>query len=235
METRSIRLLDNNEHVATALDRLELELSPTEYQQPNINDINNPQRNSASAYNLFGATKGRLSEEIMRAVQSHHIRMARNEHRTKSFFSVALYTLALSLCMIPVGLFALEMIPERCKICLESVELDTYFVASALCGGFGAILLFGDDFWEYCLAKFTGGAVSSLGALFTVWMMLQSIPSGSIMVAVLVFFFAGILGALPGVVVYLLFKIISDECWVSDLRDFEDDFASLTKLVTAEL
>ena len=63
-------------------------------------------------------------------------------------------------------------------------------------------------------------------------MILQAIPPSNIVA--FVFIFVGILGAMPGVVVYFLVKIVSDECWVSDLQDFEDEFTSLTKLIIAE-
>lgn len=235
VETHSIRLLDNDKYEAAPLD-IELELSPTEYQPQPCDDINprNDIGNSGESNNFVGAiTKGYLSEKMLRAVKLHHLRVARNERRSKSFLSVLQYTLAIFLCIIPVGLFAMEMIPERCKICLDHVELDTYFVISALCGGFGATLL-SHDFWEYSLARFLGGAVSSLGALFTIWMILQAIPPSSSNIVAIMFIFVGILGAMPGVVVYFLVKIVSDECWVSsDLQDdFEDDhFTSLTKLI----
>mmetsp|Transcript_4264 Transcript_4264/g.10299 ORF Transcript_4264/g.10299 Transcript_4264/m.10299 type:complete len:240 (+) Transcript_4264:172-891(+) len=234
-ETHSTRLLTSDEYEAAALsDRFELELSPTEIQQPNNNDTNGRDlRGGASG--LFGAAKGRISEEIVRAVRSHQIREARNEHRARSCGSVLLHALAVSLCTVPVGVFALEMIPERCNMCLDEVELETFFVASAVCGGFGAILFVGDDLWDYFVAKFLGGAASSLGALFTVWMVLRSIASESIVVAVMVLLLVGSLGAMPGVLVYFLVKIVSDECWVSDLKDLEDDFSSLTKLVTAQV
>eukprot|EP00536_Pseudo-nitzschia_multiseries_P004856 jgi/Psemu1/11068/gm1.11068_g len=248
IETHSTqRLLTNEEYEAAATsDRFELELSPTEFQQPNHHqgnglddprgNNNNDNNNSSSfgASGLFGAVaRGRISEEIVRAVRSHQIREARNEHRARSCGSLALHALGISLCTVPVGVFALEMIPELCNMCLDEVELETYFVASAVCGGLGAVALLDDDpSREYLAAKFMGGAASSLGALFTVWMVLRSIASDSVVVAVMVLFFAGAFGAMPGVLVYFVVKIVSDECWVSDLKDLEDDFSSLTKLVT---
>jgi hypothetical protein len=110
------------------------------------------------------------------------------------------------------------------------VELNTYFFASALCGGFGASL-FCRDFAEYFLAKFLGGTIGSLGALFTMWMILQAIPPTNAlsMISLLV----GALGAMPGLLVYFLVKLISDECW-SDQQEFEDDFSSLTKPIIEE-
>jgi hypothetical protein len=56
-------------------------------------------------------------------------------------------------------------------------------------------------------------------------MLLQSIPSN----VAFLFVFVGVLGAMPGVVAYFLIRIVSDECYVSDLNDF-DELSPLTRL-----
>mmetsp|Transcript_2941 Transcript_2941/g.5315 ORF Transcript_2941/g.5315 Transcript_2941/m.5315 type:complete len:259 (+) Transcript_2941:87-863(+) len=168
-----------------------------------------------------------LSERIMREVREHQLRAAKRERR--SCFSMLRQIFALCLGVFPVCVFALEMIPERCNLCLDHVELDTYFVVVALCGGFGAIL-YSEEFWDYSVARFMGGCVAALGSLFTMWMILQTIHGN----LAFLLFFVGILGAMPGVLVYFVIKVVSDECYFSDVQDFEDEFTSLTKLRVVE-
>lgn len=137
--------------------------------------------------------------------------------------------IGLAMGFIPVMIFALEMIPERCNICLPDVELDAYFFTAAICGGLGAVL-FGNgsnnnNIVDYWMARAIGGAIAALGSLFTIWMLLQSIDSN----LAFLFIFVGILGAMPGLVTYFLIKIISDICYVSDVNDYEE-FAPLTKI-----
>jgi hypothetical protein len=131
--------------------------------------------------------------------------------------------IALAIGIVPVCIFALEMIPERCQVCLEDVELDAYFFTAAICGGLAAVLFGREDYW---MARFFGGSLSALGSLFTIWMLLQSIPSN----LAFLFVFIGILGAMPGFVAYFIVKILSDECYVSDFDDY-DELAPLTRLV----
>jgi hypothetical protein len=131
---------------------------------------------------------------------------------------------SLLLGVAPVCIFALEMIPERCHVCLDGVELDTYFFAAAVCGGLAAIL-FGSS--TYVLARLLGGAISALGALFLIWLVLTTIPSNM----AFLFVFVGILGAMPGVGAYFVIRILSDLCYFSDIDDF-DEIAPLTKLIT---
>jgi hypothetical protein len=141
---------------------------------------------------------------------------------------LSLFTLrqqiAIAVGILPVCIFGLEMIPERCNVCLEGVKLDSYFLTAAICGGLGA-LLYGDSLDSYWLARLMGGAISALGSLFTIWMLLQSIPSN----VAFLFLFVGLLGAMPGVVAYFLIRIVSDECYVSDLNDY-DELAPLSRL-----
>jgi hypothetical protein len=131
--------------------------------------------------------------------------------------------IALAIGILPVGIFALEMIPERCQVCLEDVELDAYFFTAAICGGLASVLFGWEDYW---MARFCGGSIAALGSLFTIWMLLQSIPSN----LAFLFVFIGILGAMPGFVAYFIVKIMSDECYVSDIDDY-DELAPLTRLV----
>jgi len=172
-----------------------------------------------------------ISETILSAVKSHYIREARNGRRSKSLLWIVRYIFGSSLCIIPAFFFSFEIIPERCKICLDNAELNTCFVTSGLCGGFGATLL-SHDISEYFCAKFLGGGVGSLGALITIRIILQAIPSSNAFSVA--FLFVGILGAMPGSVVYFLVKNVAEEIKTSDPQYFEDDFASLTKLIMVE-
>jgi hypothetical protein len=138
--------------------------------------------------------------------------------RTSLRQKIALFT-----GIVPVCVFALEMIPERCHVCIDGVELDAYFFTAAFCGGLGAVL-YGDSL-DYWMARVVGGSIGALGSLFTIWMLLQSIASN----LAFLFVFVGILGAMPGFVAYFIVKILSDECYVSDLDDWEE-IAPLTKL-----
>lgn len=159
----------------------------------------------------------RLSDRILQEVRDHHVRAGRERRCSLR------RTFAVLLGVVPVGLFALEMVPERCHLCLDHVELDTYFVVVALCGGVGATL-YSAEFWNYSAARFLGGAVAALGSLFTVWMILQS---GGL---ALPFVVVGVLGAMPGVAVYFLVKILSDECCSgrNDDDGYDDEFRALT-------
>ena len=226
-ESPGLRLLNNHEY--EAVSAIELELS--KYEPLDDSDPQNFNRSGirSEGGKSIATAKRHVSDEIARAIKSYHLRVARNERRSKSFLSVVRHTIALSLCIVPIIIFSVGRIPERCKICLDDVELTTYFVISALCGGFGAALL-GHDFAEYFLARFLGGAVGSLGALFTILMILEAIPPVNVLHVA--FLSIGVLGAMPGLLLYFLVKIVSDECWVSDQQDFEDDFSSLTKLIT---
>lgn len=230
-ENRSLRLLDHCNY-ESAMSDVEVELSPTKFEP--LHDFD-PQDcgtiGRTSEDKSISTTRRHISEEISHAIKSYHLRAAMDERRSKSILSVVRFAIAFSLCTLPTILFSLEMIPERCKICLDSVEIKTYFFASAMCGGFGAVLL-SHDCSKYLLARFLGGIVGSLGALFTSWMILQTLPPINILNAI--FLLVGMVGAMPGFIVYFLVKIVSDECWVSDQRDFEDDFSSLTKLMTEE-
>mmetsp|Transcript_6104 Transcript_6104/g.15118 ORF Transcript_6104/g.15118 Transcript_6104/m.15118 type:complete len:232 (-) Transcript_6104:1221-1916(-) len=221
-ETPTVRLPCDGRY--EEVSNIELELTLTNNERHDCSDACGEKIEQEG--NSVASAKSHLSEKILRAVQSHQLRVARDEHRSRSFLAIIRYTVALSLCIIPVFLFALEMVPERCHICLDRVELNAYFVTSALCGGFGAVLL-SHDFEEYFVARLLGGSVGSTGALYTVWMILKGMPPDNVLHAL--FLLVGFLGAMPGLIVYFLVKIISDECGVSGSQNSEDNFSSLTK------
>jgi len=227
-ETPSLKLPCDSRY--EAVSNVELELSLTNYESHECSDAKNSDggRGINEGKKLASTVESQISEKILRAVESHYFRVARNERRSRSFLTIVRYTVALSLCIVPVVIFAFEMVPERCKICLDNVELNTYFATSALCGGFGAVLL-SRDFEEYVMARFLGGSVGSVGALFTIWMILKEMPPNNIIHAL--FLLVGILGAMPGLIIYFLVKIVSDECGVRDEQEVQDNFSSLTKLL----
>ena len=116
------------------------------------------------------------------------------------------------------------------SVCLDGVKLDSYFCTAAICGGLGALLYRDSSLNLYWLAQLMEGCISAaLGSLFTIWMLLQSIPSN----VAFLFVFVGILGAMPFVVVYFLLQILSDKCYMSDLNDF-DKLAPLTRLCRSD-
>lgn len=128
--------------------------------------------------------------------------------------------------VLPVAICSLEMIPDRCRICRQDVQMDAYIFTAAICGGFAAVI-YGNSL-DYWMPRLVGGASAALGSLFTNWMLLTSIPSNW---AFLLIVF-GVLGAMPGLVIYFSLKIMADECFVTD-QDVEDDYeeiAPLTKI-----
>ena len=68
--------------------------------------------------------------------------------------------------------------------------------------------------------------MASLGSLFTLWMLLQSLPIAAIWLVPL-----AVLGAMPGVGVYFLMKIVADECFPDQYDDHYDEYASLSESV----
>jgi hypothetical protein len=136
--------------------------------------------------------------------------------------------LGLLIGIVPVVLFSFEMVDEWCHVCLDDVEIDAYFFTAAFCGGLGAVM-YGTsmDYWH---ARMVGGAISALGSLFTIWLLLSSISSN----LGFLFLFLGILGAMPGFLAYFLVLILTDECFMtrSDDDDFDYDYAPLTTPLT---
>ena len=182
-ETSSVRLLCDDRH--ETVSNIELELSLTNHEPHNCSDAesSNDRERIDQEGNSVGTAKSQIFEKTLRAVRSHQVRIAKNENQSRSFLAVVRYVIALSLCFLPVVVFALEMVPERCKICLDTVKLNVYFVTSALCGGFGAVLLsYASD--EYFMARFLGGSVGSIGALYTISMILKEIPPDNVLHAV---------------------------------------------------
>jgi hypothetical protein len=186
------------------------------------------QRQNSNGNGNSNGNSGIVSDRILRQVRDHHAR-ARRERQcsVRRIFAVLLG-------ILPVCLFAFEvMIPERCNyLCpLDDgdgdagdhggqrhhhrrnvvVELSTYFVFAAVCGGFGATL-YSAEFWNYSLARFVGGSTAAVGSLFTVWMIFRNLPTDLDRRLSPLFVVVGVLGTMPGLVVYFLLKILSDEC-----------------------
>ena len=139
--------------------------------------------------------------------------------------------LGLLIGIVPVVLFSFEMVDEWCHVCLNDVEIDAYFFTAAFCGGLGAVM-YGTSM-EYWHARMMGGAISALGSLFTIWLLLSSISSN----LGFLFLFLGILGAMPGLVSYFLVMILTDECFLtrSDDDDYDYDYAPLTTPLTGDV
>ena len=139
--------------------------------------------------------------------------------------------LGLLIGIVPVVLFSFEMVDEWCHVCLNDVEIDAYFFTAAFCGGLGAVM-YGTSM-EYWHARMMGGAISALGSLFTIWLLLSSISSN----LGFLFLFLGILGAMPGLVAYFLVMILTDECFLtrSDDDDYDYDYAPLTTPLTGDV
>lgn len=131
--------------------------------------------------------------------------------------------LAIVIGILPVAICSLEMIPDRCHLCREEMALDAYFFTAAMCGGFASVI-YGDSL-DYWMPRLVGGSISALGSLFTVWMLLKSVPTN----LAFLFVFVGILGAMPGVLIYFLMKIVADECFPTEVDDY-DEIAPLTKV-----
>jgi hypothetical protein len=138
--------------------------------------------------------------------------------------------LGLFIGIVPVVLFSFEMVDEWCHVCLDDVEIDAYFFTAAFCGGLGSVMCGTSmDYWH---ARMVGGAISALGSLFTIWMLLSSISSNW----GILFLFLGILGAMPGFLSYFLITILTDECFMTrssdDDYDYDHDYAPLTLPLT---
>jgi hypothetical protein len=127
---------------------------------------------------------------------------------------------------LPVTICSLEMIPDRCRICRQDVQMDAYIFTAAICGGFAAVI-YGKSL-EYWMPRLVGGASAALGTLCTNWVLLSSIPSKWAFLLIVL----GALGAMPGLVIYFSLKIIADECFASDavIEDEYEEIAPLTKI-----
>lgn len=220
----TLRLLDN--HYDAAMSDMEVELCPTKYGPQNPKAIGRSSEDSS-----LSNTKRHISDAMSRAIKSYQLVAALEQNRSRSWTSILRFGVALVLCTLPIIIFSVEMIPGRCKICLDNVELTTYFVTSALCGGIGAMLL-SHDWSKYSFARFLGGAIGSIGALFTMWMIMQTLPP--IDVLGFIFPIVGMVGAMPGLIAYFLVKTVLDEFFVPKPQDTEDDISSLTTLMIVE-
>lgn len=172
--------------------------------EPSTLDLENPEESTT------GSPQNALAKKIMALQQQRKNLTVRQR-------------VAIVIGTLPVVVCSLEMIPDRCHVCRDDMELDAYFFTAAVCGGFAAVI-YGDSL-VYWLPRLVGGSISALGSLFTIWMVLTSIPSN----LAFLLFFVGALGAMPGVLIYFLMKIVADECFVSDLDDY-DEIAPLTKI-----
>jgi hypothetical protein len=139
--------------------------------------------------------------------------------------------LGLLIGIFPVVLFSFEMVDEWCHVCLDDVEIDAYFFTAAFCGGLGAVMYGTNmDYWH---ARMVGGAISALGSLFTIWLLLSSISSN----LGYLFLLLGILGSMPGFLAYFLVMILTDECFLTryDDDDYDHDYAPLTTPLTDDM
>lgn len=203
-----------------------------------------PQQPSASAtpfttHSTRRISGGILSERIFQQVKQHQLQVALRQRRgTCSLRRV----LAIALFLLPIILFASELIhnavetknsiEQKCWWCLYQnniLQLESYFTIVAVCGGFGAVLV-SDEYWNYSLARWMGGFVSSSGSLVTIWMVSKSLASDKTGVLVLATLFVAILGSMPGVLVYFVVKIGTDECFNddNDVQSWGEGYASLT-------
>ena len=122
--------------------------------------------------------------------------------------------LILALSLPPLYFLAMEMTKEHCHFCHHSLDdngSNLYIiVAAAVWGSLMASLYEGCGYWKHSwCASIVGGALAASGSLFTMWMLLKSIATNDV-----VFVFAlvvGILGSMPGIMVYYVAKILCNE------------------------
>lgn len=117
--------------------------------------------------------------------------------------------IVLALSLPPLYFLAMEMTQEHCHFCQHAIDDNPsnpyIIVAAALWGSLMVTLYDRSHLW----ASIFGGAVAASGSLFTMWMLLKSITSNDV-----VFVFAllvGILGAMPGIMIHFVAKILCEE------------------------
>ena len=200
----------------------------------------------------FSPRNVRIRNEDVRAIfpicrESHDNSQAFRErqfiHQQARSCQLRQQRLALLLGILPVACFSYEMIPSWCQyLCLqeEDVSMDAYFFTVAFCGGLGAALYGTNP--RYVHARIVGGSVSALGSLFTNWMLLSSMSSHHPSYVAVVFGLIGcFVGSMPGVLVYFIFRILSDECHLSDIfmeKEFyyeDSERSRLTEPLTSPL
>jgi hypothetical protein len=209
-----------------------------------------PHRTTIAAENDFrddamSPRNGLLSTLILQEIKKHYLQTAiRQQQPCCSFRRVA----AALLAILPFVVVVLDITirstafsnysnknnhDKNCRWCilLPHWEVETAIGMVSLCGGFGAFL-YSNEYWNYSLARWIGGFVSSLGSLLTIWMFSQNLSGDSnTVIALGVSLFVGILGAMPGIVVYFLAKITTDDCCATscDMHDgLSDGYSTLT-------
>ena len=125
--------------------------------------------------------------------------------------------MVICLSLPPLYFLAMEMTKEHCHFCHEKIDdsHNVYIImAAAVWGSFMATLYeaCGSRKHSWC-GSIIGGALAASGSLFTMWMLLKSITTGDV-----VFVFAlvvGVLGAMPGIMLYYVAKILCIELYRS--------------------
>jgi hypothetical protein len=101
-----------------------------------------------------------------------------------------------------------------------------YFITVSICGGLGAVLYSSDRCWRYIVARFCGGSMAALSSSLIIWMIIQHwtviqqhqdqqetfANYHHILLAILIFIIFGLLGTMPGILVYFVITIITEEC-----------------------
>jgi len=116
-----------------------------------------------------------------------------------------------SISVLPLLIFAVRASTHRWRP--NQVFPADFAIIAATCAGLGAVLFGSVDYYDdrYWLARFMGGTTSSISALCIMIIVLSSI-SHEADTNVAPFLLVGILGVMPGIVVYYLIRIMSDEC-----------------------
>ena len=200
---------------------------------------------NASHTTIQPTAGGLLSQRILQAVQHHQLQRALQERRAKCHLR---RVFAVVVGVLPILLFAWSLLAAEeeneaakanchsLQCLLGQVEEDTYFGFVAVCGGFGA-LLYSDEFWNYSLARWVGGCVAALGSILTIWTVSQaiSVEDHAAILLALMCIFLGVLGSLPGLLLYHVIKIAIDECFAAEADDeFDDEYTALTVNLQAQ-
>jgi hypothetical protein len=185
---------------------------------------------------------GLLSNLILQEIKKHYLQTAIRQQRPCCSLR---RIVALVLAILPLAVFVLETTTrstannnndENCRRCilLSHWKVETCIGMVAVFGGFGA-LLYSNEYWNYSLARWLGGFIASLGSLLTIWMVSQNLAGDSNFLFVLwVSLFVGILGTMPGIVVYFVAKIATDE-WFATSFDVHDGLGCGYSTLTTHL
>ncbi|CAJ1930911.1 unnamed protein product [Cylindrotheca closterium] len=151
-------------------------------------------------------------------VQTKSIPNSEEETETSSQFRfhnprwLCYQRIVLGLSLPPLYFLAVEMTKEHCYFCHRAIDDSSntcIVVAAALWGSLMATLYEQCNRNHHCCASVFGGALAASGSLYTMWMLLESIASNDV-----VFLFAllvGVLGAMPGILLYFVAKIFCSE------------------------